>query len=226
MHVNFLIVVLICYPSLPRLTKLGSLFVKTLAKPFSKRIKHEFSRYNFTKQILIGIGQTTHSVTSRMQIWSAGYKVRSIKPLEEEKAIKDGAEFVGESFIFLVSGALLVWEYNRSAESTRAKEEKKQEEARLERAALQAKLIALDARLKAVENTVKHNSHSILGLVGSTYIEPAAEKLVDIEDDDDKVIETLKSQTTKDAQTDTSSPPNTTGSAPATSDTKPWWKVW
>ena len=101
------------------LTKLASLLVKTLAKPLSKRIKTQFSRNNTTKAILVGIGQTSHSVTSRMQIWSAGYRVKKISPLEPDKALKDGAEFVGESFIFFVSGYLVVWEYRRSSESAR-----------------------------------------------------------------------------------------------------------
>jgi hypothetical protein len=178
--------------------------VKTLAKPLSKRIKHDFSRYNFTKQGLIRIGQTSHSISSRMQIWSAGYRVRTIKPLEEEKALKDGAEFVGEAFIFSVSGTLVVLEYNRSADSARRKEEAKRAEAKAERAALQAKLLTLDARLKAVESTVIQNSHSILGLGGSTYVEPAREKLVSIEDG-----ESLDD-------------PSLSGSNKAAK----WWKIW
>ena len=208
-----------------RLTKLASLLVKTLAKPLSKRIKHEFSRYNFTKQILIGIGQTSHSITSRMQIWSAGYQVRSIKPLEEEKALKDGAEFVGESFVFLVSGTLVVWEYNRSAESTRRKEEEKRAEARAERAALKAKLVALDARLKAVEDTVKHNSQSILGLGGSTYIEPAAAKLVRMSDDEDDSDNEGPSQKPEPVENPSSETNNVSSESPANPE-KPWWKIW
>lgn len=203
------------------LTKLASLLIKTLSKPLSKRIKHEFSRYSLTKQMLVSIGQTSHAVTSRMQIWSAGYRVRSIKPLEPEKALKDGAEFVGESFVFLVSGSLVVWEYNRSAESTRRKEEKKRAEAKAERAALQAKLVALDARLKAIETTVEHNSHSILGLGGSAYVAPDAKKLVKIEDDDsdDDVAGTTATDTSTDRNPNDPSPTNA-------SETKPWWKVW
>lgn len=175
--------------------------------------------------MLIGIGQKSHSITSRMQIWSAGYQVRSIKPLEEEKALKDGAEFVGEAFVFLVSGTLVVWEYNRSAESTRRKEEQKRADAKAERAALQAKLIALDARLKAVEDTVKHNSQSILGLGGSTYKEPAAAKLVSIQDEDDdddddeklsqpQILQQTASET-KELSEDSSS-----------NKEKAWWKIW
>jgi hypothetical protein len=156
-------------------TKLLSLFVKTLAKPLSKRIKTSLSKNPTAKSLLVGIGQTSHNVTSRMQIWSAGYKVKKISRLEPEKALQDGAEFVGEGFIFIVGGYLVVWEYRRSAESNRIKNEK-----------LQAKLNALDVRLKAVENVVKKNRDSILGLqIGGKYIEPESQALVPISDQKD-----------------------------------------
>ena len=163
------------------ITKLAGLLVKTLSKPLSKRIKHEFSRYQITQRILIGIGQTTHTITSRMTIWSAGYQVRSITPLEPEKALKDGAEFLGESIVFLVSGTVVVWEYNRSNEKARLKEEKVREEERQQREALRAKLKTLDKRLQALEEVVKSNSKFPLHF-GKTYVEP--ENIVPIDDED------------------------------------------
>lgn len=229
-----------------RLTKLATLLVRTLAKPLSKRVQHNFSRNKYTKRLLIGIGQTSHAITSRMQIWSAGHRVRSIKPLEEEKALKDGAEFVGESFLFLVSGGVVVFEYNRSAESSRKEAERKRQEARAERKALQAKLVALDARLKAVEATVKQNSQSILGLGGPKYVEPAKEKLVEIVeyDDDDDSVTNNNNSNKEEGEAATTSTSNQDGSpsenpstevpseitSPATSQQentqKPWWQIW
>ncbi|EEC45364.1 predicted protein, partial [Phaeodactylum tricornutum CCAP 1055/1] len=146
------------------LTKIAGLLVKTLAKPLSKRIKHEFSRYPVTQRLLINIGQTSHQFSSRMTIWSAGYKVRSITPLEEEKAMKEGAELVGETFILSVSVGWLLWEYNRSKEKENDKESKRRAASKAERDSLQAKLHALDARLKALEVVVKANSESLLNL--------------------------------------------------------------
>lgn len=181
------------------LTKLASLLVKTLAKPLSKRIKTQFSKNSATKSLLVGIGQTSHAVTSRLQIWSAGYRVKNISPLEPEKALKDGAEFVGESFIFFVSGYLVVWEYRRSNESARKKSEK-----------LQTKLNALDIRLKAVEDVVKQNSQSILGMRGSRYVEPKSQILVPINDNEDTSEES------------TQQPPKGKDEVV----TSPWWKVW
>ena len=73
--------------------------------------------------MLIGIGQTLHLLMSQLTIWSAGYKVRSITPLEEEQALRTGAEFVGEGLILLVSGGWLVWEYSSFKDKERSKEE-------------------------------------------------------------------------------------------------------
>jgi hypothetical protein len=163
-----------------RLAKLAGLLIKTLSKPVSKRIKHEFSRYELTQRMLIGIGQTSHSITSRMTIWSAGYKVRSITPLEKDKALSMGAELVGESFIVMVSGGWIVWEYNRGKDKDRAKEEAVQAKAKRDQDFLQAKLHTLDVRLKALEVVVKTNSRSILN-IGEKYVPPPSKDIVPID---------------------------------------------
>lgn len=104
------------------IAKLASLLIKTLAKPMSKKVKLEFSRYETTQNILVAIGQSTHSLTSRMKIWSEGYVVRSIKPLDRETAMTGGSEFVGEAFLFSVAGGLVVWEYNKKSRRGHGKE--------------------------------------------------------------------------------------------------------
>ena len=172
-----------------RLTKLAGLLVKSLAKPVSKRIKHEFSRYESTQNLLVWIGQTNHQITSRMTIWSAGYKVRSITPLDEEKAMKAGSEFVGESFIFVVTATIVVLEYNRSKIKEQEKLDAASAQAAAERAELQAKLHTLNVRLKALEKTVQQNSQSLfayLFLRGHTLYEPPpSHELVPIDEDDE-----------------------------------------
>jgi len=154
------------------LSKLAGLLVKTLAKPLAKRIKHDFSRFPLTQRLLISIGQTTHVVTSRMTIWSAGYKVRSITPLDPEKAMSDGADFLGESIVFFVAGSVVVLEYNLSKAKEKEKEEKRLSEMDNESKRLQAKLNALDARLAALEKVVKSSSLPLALLGGAKYVEP------------------------------------------------------
>ena len=169
--------------------------MKTLAKPLSKQVKHHFTNYQLGQQILEGIGQGTHNLTSRMTIWSSGYRVRSITPLERQEAIKQGADFIGESFVVVVSAGLLIWEYNRSNDAAKAKDEAKQAIAKAERDALQQKLITLDVRLKALEEVVKANQASILsvaGLGGKQYQAP--KNTVRIRDDDDDDDESDESE--------------------------------
>lgn len=160
--------------------------MKTLAKPVSKRIKVEFSRYEVTQRLLVRVGQLNHNITSRMSMWSAGYTVREIKPLSVEKAVKEGSEFVGEFFVLGVSIGTLLFEYNRSLNKEAEKAEKKRAEAAAERKDLQRKLHALDLRLQALEEVVQANSQSIFSVLqGSTEFKPPPKaKLVQIVDDD------------------------------------------
>lgn len=163
------------------MTKLAGLVIKTLAKPLSKRIKHEFSRSEFSRGVLIGFGQSMHRMQSRLTIWSQGYKVLSIKELDDEKALVYGAEFVGETFLLIVSGGLVLYEYNNSNEKARIKEEKHRAETKAAQDELQAKLKAIDVRLKALEVVVKSNSHSILSLGQQRYVPPDERELVPLE---------------------------------------------
>lgn len=110
----------------------------------------------------MSLGQLSHQVTSRLTIWSAGYKVRNVHPLEATEALKLGSELIGESFILGVSVAAVVWEYNRSKEKERKKEDAIQQTAQQERDALQEKLNSLDIRLHALEQVVQTNNESFL----------------------------------------------------------------
>jgi hypothetical protein len=126
--------------------------------------------------MLIGIGQMTHSITTRLTVWSAGYKVTSIKPLENEEALKRGAEFLGESVVFLTAGGVIIWEYSSSKAKEKIKDDKRHEVLQQERDELQQKLHALDVRLHALEKVVKANTQSILNF-GERYIEPEEVKI-------------------------------------------------
>lgn len=116
-----------------------------------------------------------------MTIWSAGYKVRKISKLDEEAAIKTGAEFVGESFILGVSMGTVLYEYNRNRKKSVADTERKRAVAARERQELAAQLHALDVRLQALEQVVQKNSQSLLSFGGGVkYVPPPEEELVPI----------------------------------------------
>jgi hypothetical protein len=101
-------------------------------------------------------------------------------------ALSRGAEILSESFIFFVSGAIVVYEYHRSSEKEKLKEEKRLQKIRDDASILQAKLVSLDKRLEALEEYAKANRKSILG-IGAKYDEP--ENTVPIIDDSDSQSE-------------------------------------
>jgi hypothetical protein len=103
-------------------------------------------------------------------------------------ALSRGAEILSESFIFFVSGAIVVYEYHRSSEKEKLKEEKRLQKIRDDASILQAKLVSLDKRLEALEEYAKANRKSILG-IGAKYDEP--ENTVPIIDDSDSQSEKM-----------------------------------
>ena len=124
----------------------------------SKQIQHQMSKSERGKQVLVNIGQSYHNITSRMTIWGAGYKVRSITPLDPKTAVKEGAELVGETFVFTVSIGWLLYEYNNSATKSREADEAKRAAATAEREALRTQLHAIDVRLEALETALEKSS--------------------------------------------------------------------
>jgi hypothetical protein len=140
--------------SLP-LIKLAGLLIKTAAKPLSARIKHDFSRFESTSRVLIGIGQKSHQLTSSLTIWAEGYKVRSIRQLEEEKALKLGSEFVGESFLLIVSVGWMFYEVNNSNVKAQQKVDQTKLEKEQVQKALQDQFQAMDGRISYLEEKVK-----------------------------------------------------------------------
>ncbi|KAG7337531.1 optic atrophy 3 OPA3 domain containing protein [Nitzschia inconspicua] len=161
-----------------------------------------------------------------MTIWSSGYRVKNIKPLDSEKALKDGAEFVGEGFIFVVSFGLLLWEYNRTQEANKAKQETKRQQIKAEQAVLKAKLHALDIRLKAVEDVIKEQTDSLLGLSKGKYKQPPPQELVPIDDDDDddsngSEMEANKENGKKSEGSDSAEERDT-----APTESRLWWRFW
>jgi len=138
--------------------------MRTLAKPVSKKIKNECSQYPTTQNLLIRVGQTTHRVTSRLKIWSAGYKVRSIAPLSPDEALLEGAEILGESFIFFVAGGVAVLDYSLSKQKERERVAQESRQVDMYREQIQAALKSIDAKCSSLEHTVQQQRQSIITL--------------------------------------------------------------
>ena len=181
----------------------------------AKQVKHQFVKQPMTRSWLIWVGQTAHATTTRMTIWSSGYKVRSISKIEDEAALSRGADLLSESFIFSVSVVILMYEYNRSNVKEEKKRAAKMQQARDKVTKLQAKLDSLDKRLVSLEEYAKANRRSIvLGVgVNAEYVEPSADEVVPINDND---VQEGKSTTAKDSA-------SVKNSEKVTQKSRRWW---
>jgi hypothetical protein len=89
----------------------------------------------------------------------------------------------------------------------------------------------LDIRLKAVEDAIKEQTDSLLGLSKGKYKRPPSHELVPIDDDDDDQDnndDTQKDVEKGDAHIEKKHPTDTLSSTTPTISLqqKPWWKVW
>jgi len=196
----------------------------------AKQVKHQAIKIPITRSALIWVGQTSHGITTRMTIWSSGYKVRSITKIEDEKALSRGADLLSESFIFSVSVGILMYEYNRSSIKEEKKEAAKLQKIRDDASKLQAKLDSLDKRLVSLEEFAKANRRSILGIgVNAEYIEPSKDEVVPINDNDtEEVNKKAKSSSTSLGNEDSDNATNTKNISKKNhrQQTKRWWWPW
>ncbi|XP_074320444.1 uncharacterized protein LOC141657188 [Silene latifolia] len=82
---------------------------------------------NFAKPLVDG--QANHRFTTTLQRRIYGHSTDvEIRPLNEEKAVQAASDLICEVFIFLVAGAAVVFEVQRSAKSDAKKEEKRKQE--------------------------------------------------------------------------------------------------
>ncbi|TIC16663.1 OPA3-domain-containing protein [Wallemia mellicola] len=107
-------------------TKLGSLFIRTLAKPISSSLKNQASNHESFKRVCVNVAQGLHSFEGRMRSNLLGQKQHNTRPLSEARAIQQGANTMSEAFLFTVAAALILGETWRSSkkESTRREDVK------------------------------------------------------------------------------------------------------
>lgn len=125
------------------LVKLGYLLIRTIAKPVASAIKRQARDHPYFRNACISIAQSYHRTEVRlkrglvnkkrllpMRATSGASEATTaiiepeIKPLDEQKAVDVGSEFIGEGLVFLVAGVLLVLDQlnNRQKEAERRAE--------------------------------------------------------------------------------------------------------
>ncbi|KAI8394339.1 optic atrophy 3 protein-domain-containing protein [Radiomyces spectabilis] len=94
--------------------KLGSLLIRTLAKPVANSIKTQAKQHPKFREFCIDVAQKSHRLEMTLKMKFLGYKKEVIRPLNDAKAIESGANFLSESFVFGVAASVILAESWRS----------------------------------------------------------------------------------------------------------------
>ncbi|KAG0052369.1 hypothetical protein BGZ83_002708 [Gryganskiella cystojenkinii] len=96
--------------------KLGFLAIRTVAKPIANSIKSYSVKHPKFKEACISF---SHKTEMQLKMKFLGYKVESIRPLNDARAVEMGANFLSEAFIFGVAGSLIILENARTRMNAR-----------------------------------------------------------------------------------------------------------
>ncbi|TXT12895.1 hypothetical protein VHUM_01296 [Vanrija humicola] len=96
--------------------KIFSLAVKTLAKPIANAIKAQATEHETFRKICIGVAQQgIHRTETRMRLGLLNEEASKVKPLNDAKAVQNGANTIAEGFLFFVGAGLVLGETYRSS---------------------------------------------------------------------------------------------------------------
>ncbi|SCU91212.1 LAFA_0F02476g1_1 [Lachancea sp. 'fantastica'] len=91
--------------------KLGTLLIRQVTRPVANVLKAQAKQHDKFKEICVGLAQRMHRVDARMRTRlnksEAEIKVR---PLNDARAVENGATLLSEAFVFGVTGSVVVWE--------------------------------------------------------------------------------------------------------------------
>ncbi|KAF7584507.1 Optic atrophy 3 protein (OPA3) family protein [Clavispora lusitaniae] len=94
--------------------KLTSLLVRTVAKPIALTLKAQAKEHEAFRNACIRVAQTVHSTDVKLRMRLLGENRIKVRPLNDKKAIENGANFLSEFFIFSVAGSLIFYESYRA----------------------------------------------------------------------------------------------------------------
>lgn len=95
-----------------------SLTIRTLAKPIATQIKNQAAHHESFRKVCISLAQYMHRTESRLrQNLLPGSEKFKIRPLNDAKAISNGANAISEGFLFAVAALIIIGETYRGSRS-------------------------------------------------------------------------------------------------------------
>ncbi|KIM30785.1 hypothetical protein M408DRAFT_327763 [Serendipita vermifera MAFF 305830] len=111
--------------------KLGTLVIRTIAKPISEQLKNYAKSNQRFRGFCIGLAQNLWRAEIRLRETLLGEVHGVVRPLNDAKAIQNGANFLAEGFLFSVAASLIIaetWRTSRSQSKRRDDVDDKLEE--------------------------------------------------------------------------------------------------
>ncbi|KAI8802796.1 optic atrophy 3 protein-domain-containing protein [Cladochytrium replicatum] len=139
--------------------KLGSLLLRTLAKPLATSIKNQAKQHPSFKKFCIDVAQTYHRAETNMKMRFLDYKVEgNVRPLNDVRAVELGANFLSEALVFGVAVITVVGEtvrQTRKSSKQKTAVEESLETLKEEHAVSQEVLKELADSVKALKTQVE-----------------------------------------------------------------------
>ncbi|KAL1742215.1 OPA3-domain-containing protein [Schizophyllum fasciatum] len=101
--------------------KIGTLLIRTLAKPIANQIKAQVKQHDSFRRICVGLAQRMHRTEMRLRTNILGSSAAThlpVRPLSETRAIDNGANAIAEGFLFAVAAALILGESWRTSHNS------------------------------------------------------------------------------------------------------------
>ncbi|SJX66155.1 uncharacterized protein SRS1_13592 [Sporisorium reilianum f. sp. reilianum] len=96
--------------------KIATLAIRTLAKPIATQLKSQAAQHESFKKICIALAQRMHrtEMALRTNLLPNGVQ-QKVRPLNDAKAVANGANAISEGFLFFVAAALILGETYRGS---------------------------------------------------------------------------------------------------------------
>ncbi|KAH7102609.1 OPA3-domain-containing protein [Auriculariales sp. MPI-PUGE-AT-0066] len=95
--------------------KIGTLVIRTVAKPISAMLKTQAKQHEGFRDLCIGLAQRMHRSEMRLRYSLLGQEPKAVRPLNERTAVENGANAIAEGFLFGVAALLILAESYRSS---------------------------------------------------------------------------------------------------------------
>lgn len=153
--------------------KIATLAIRTLAKPIATQLKTQAASHERFRKVCIAIAQTLHRSEMALRYnllpkaprepSASGEEAQpqprpKVRPLNEAKAIANGANFLSEAFLFLIAATLIIGENYRSSAKNKRQRNRTEEKVEEVADALNKLCARLDVDPRAIGlDVAEHN---------------------------------------------------------------------